>query len=154
MLYAHQQLTLEHLPRSAEAVAAGMTGSWRLRSIVGLPEEHFNSDSSGRCIVTGEGFVSVLIGASNRLGVNFVDPRLATENELQLALQTVFSWLGRLEAAEAGAVLRTLAWQASGALDSEQVLIECAENRLKISWRYAHTPDDWCIVHSEWSRLT
>jgi len=150
----HPQASFERPPPESDSAVVDMVGCWTLRSVDGQADELPTNDCKGRCVVTEDGFVSMLIDTADHPAFAFRDAAAATQEELQPTLATVISWTGRLETSDAGLTATTLVWQAPAEGDSKQVSVEKSGDNLKISWRDARTADTSAMIHSEWSRNT
>jgi acyl transferase domain-containing protein/surfactin synthase thioesterase subunit/NAD(P)-dependent dehydrogenase (short-subunit alcohol dehydrogenase family)/aryl carrier-like protein len=151
-LAGHQEIVWKRMPDMANTAAISLAGCWELISIRGAKIPFLNDSCRGRCIITSNGLVSVIVAAPARPGFAMRNPLLATDEELVLALESVFSWLGQIEAHPLLAqVAETLVWQAPSFTNMAQVDLETCGESLKIHWRDESTERPPRVT-SEWRR--
>jgi surfactin synthase thioesterase subunit len=150
---AYQRLLCDRLQGEfPKRAARGTAGCWTLVALersAGGPEW---GECKGQCIVTADGMMSVVISTAERSRSTFRNPMLAPDSELQSAIETVVSWLGRVTEDELGReIVTALMCQAPDAIDPQHISIEVAGDKLKIGWfdsKASGTP----TIQARWSR--
>jgi polyketide synthase PksN len=132
---AYQKLTWGPCADEPGVRVADLTGTWRLVEITASPAELSGSEFKGMCIVTEDGYISVMMSDRNRPSFAYRNPALASRAEIDATLSSCVSWLGRLSTAtDLSCSVETLVWQAPFAVELEHFSYRRTGNRLVLSW--------------------
>jgi 3-oxoacyl-(acyl-carrier-protein) synthase/surfactin synthase thioesterase subunit/acyl carrier protein len=144
---SYQKLLWESCEATPLPQLESLVGSWTLKEIDGMQLD--DGALKGLCIVSGEGYVSLMLSNRERPNMKYKNPALASDEEIELALRTCVAWLVRLPEHPAGS--ETLVYQAPFASDLAR--LSCSEDagELQVTWPVQRGAEE-SLIQSRWVR--
>jgi 3-oxoacyl-(acyl-carrier-protein) synthase/surfactin synthase thioesterase subunit/aryl carrier-like protein len=134
-LSLYQKLTWAPCSSNPAISAVPIKGCWQLAHITGLPDEMKDKPFKGQCIITAEGYISVLISHTYRRPFCYQNFALASSSEIEQTLQSCILWLGRLiKMDETESTCEILVSQTCIPMNIQQLNYVFSENQLSLSW--------------------
>lgn len=146
----YQKVSWKALPTIAKAPAETLTGCWQLSSISGLRDSLCNQAFKGQCIITADGYISLLMNHQDRAPFFYKNFALASPKEIKNSLQSCVILLGKLSTLNENCfAVDVLSHQTAYPMNLSELQIDRMSNELTLSWSTTNEPIETIVTKWE-----